>query len=339
MKAVLAIASDTLSGLLRPRRAAAIAAVVLPMLYAQAAWNIDAIRGVEAGLLLSGGTLLLAPAAWRVLAPRGPVGLAAYGLLGAVSVVLLAGVLPRWGGFEDRFLSQPISFPFLLGLFGVGGYGLGQDIEAERRLAAETARAAELARDKERAELLALRAQLDPHFLFNTLNAIAEWCVQDPVQAEQAILRLSGVLRTLQGAVRRPLWPLAEELDLCRAVLDLHRVRDPGRYTSQLRGDAPDIQVPPMILLPLVENAIKHGPAAGNPGEVLVTVATQGDGVRVEVDNPGTYAGPRVGGEGLGLVRRRLALSYGERARLEIAGESGRTRATLLLPRIEAERP
>lgn len=337
MKGAGDIAVDTLAGLLRPRRAAAIALVVLPLLYAQAVWNIDARAGVQAGALLCGGTLLIAPAAWRILGGRGLWGLLAYGLVGMSAVALLGVVLPRWGGFEDRFLSQPISLPLLLGLFLAGGFGLGRDVEAERSLEQLRARAEALARDSERAELLALRAQLDPHFLFNTLNAIAEWCARDPVVAEQAILALSEVLRTIQAGVRRPSWALSEELSLCRGVLELHRIRDPERFGGQLLGSAPGVEIPPMILLPLIENAFKHGSAAGHPGLVSVRVRPEGEGARVEILNPGPFRGPREGGEGLALVRRRLALSYGDTASLEIGAFEAGTRAVLILPHAPRE--
>ena len=97
-----------------------------------------------------------------------------------------------------------------LALFLVGGFGLGRDIWFEDRLARAEARAVALAREAERAQLLALRAHLDPHFLFNTLNAIAEWCREDGETAERAVLRLSAMLRTVLGrrARRRPgRWP------------------------------------------------------------------------------------------------------------------------------------
>lgn len=339
MKGALDIAADTLAGLLRPRRAAAIAGVVLPLLYAQAVWNKDAGSGVLAGLVLCLGTLLVAPASWRILRARGPLGALAYALVGVVSVALLGVILPAWGGFQDRFLTHPVSLPLLVGIFLAGGFGLGRDIEAERSLAALAARAEALARDSERAELLALRAQLDPHFLFNTLNAIAEWCARDPAVAEQAILALSEVLRAIQAGVQRPSWPLAEELALCRGVLDLHRVRDPDRFDSQILGDSPALLVPPMILLPLVENAFKHGPGAGHAGPVTVTVSATDQGARVVVQNPGPFTGPRPGGEGIALVRRRLALSYGEGASLEIGSLDGQTRAILHLPARPEESP
>jgi len=88
-----------------------------------------------------------------------------------------------------------------LALFLVGGWGLARDIDLDARLRAAETRAVELTRAAEAAELLALRAHLDPHFLFNTLNAIAEWCLKDGAVAEEAVLKLSAMLRTLLDGV------------------------------------------------------------------------------------------------------------------------------------------
>ena len=127
-------------------------------------------------------------------------------------------------------------------------------------------RARALAEEAERAQLLALRAHLDPHFLFNTLNAIAEWCRSDGVQAEEAILKLSAMLRRILEGVKAPTWPLSRELGLVHDLLDLHRIRDPERFDVVWRvpDPIPDVSVPPMLLLPLADNAVKHGPRQGH---------------------------------------------------------------------------
>ena len=160
-----------------------------------------------------------------------------------------------------------------LALFLVGGWGLGRDMWLENQLARAEARATLLAREAEGAQLLALRSHLDPHFLFNTLNAIAEWCREDGETAERAVMRLSAMLRTVLAGVRASTWPLAEELALLDTLFELHRFRDPDRVrvTRRLPDPLPDVSVPPMLLLPLAENAVKHGPAAGHAGEIVLT--------------------------------------------------------------------
>src|SRR6185503_20288258 len=130
------------------------------------------------------------------------------------------------------------------------------------------------AREAERSQLLALRAHLDPHFLFNTLNAIAEWCREDGETAERAVMQLSAMLRTVLDGVRAPSWAFADELKLLDTLFELHRLRDPERVhvTRRLPAPLPDLQVPPMLLLPLAENAVKHGPAAGHGGDIALEV-------------------------------------------------------------------
>lgn len=327
----------TWEALLRPRRAGAIVLAVLPLIYAQSMWNLDPFRGAASGVVLCAGTLLIAPASWRILSPLGSPGVILYGLIGAGTAWILAAPLPSALGVADRFLALPGTLPLVVGLYLVAGFGLGRDIDTEARLREEEARTIAMAREKERAELLAIRAQLDPHFLFNTLNALAEWCATDPAVAERGILGLADVLRIVLAATRAPDWPLAQELALCQKILDLHRLRDPERFAGSIEGTA-DVFVPPMILLPLVENAFKHGPAAGNRGPVSIRVARADWSLRIEVRNPGKYAGPRPGGQGIDMVRRRLELAYPGRAEFAIRAEGEGTVATIRLPGGHPER-
>src|SRR4029077_1482817 len=148
----------------------------------------------------------------------------------------------------------------------------------ESSLARAEARATALAREAEGAQLLALRSHLDPHFLFNTLNAIAEWCRDDGEVAERAVLQLSAMLRAVLDGVHAPTWSLREELGLVDTLFALHGLRDPAcvRLVRRLPDPLPDVAVPPMVLLPLAENAIKHGFAAGHGGEVVLEVETAG---------------------------------------------------------------
>jgi LytS/YehU family sensor histidine kinase len=95
----------------------------------------------------------------------------------------------------------------------------------------------------------------------------------------------------------------------------------------------PDVMVPPMVLLPLAENAMKHGPLAKVKGDVRISVEEKGDRVVVSISNPGSFEGRRDGGSGLPIVEKRLALAYGGAASLSIAGDDGRTTATVTLPK------
>ncbi|MBK8263704.1 MAG: histidine kinase [Nannocystis sp.] len=330
---------DTLTALGAPRRLIPILLVSLPLCAAQSSLSRDPLA-LPLGVLMCLAFATLAPYLWRRFTPRGPplralLQVLAYGTCGLILVGLLGWALPRLLGVGATFLTGRESLIVSLALFWVGGWGLGRDIDFEQGLARERARADALAREAERAQLLAVRAHLDPHFLFNTLNAIAEWCREDGAVAEAAVLRLSSMLRTILAGVHEPTWSLARELDLCRDLFELHRVRDPSRLRYQLTGDpaAAAALVPPMILLPLAENAIKHGVAAGHDGLTRLDVRAHEAHVEITLRNPGPYLGPRLGGEGLRMVHRRLALAYDGRAQLTLSADGESTLTELTLPR------
>ncbi|NOY27266.1 MAG: sensor histidine kinase, partial [Oligoflexia bacterium] len=308
----------TLRALAEPRRAVPIGVVSAAMIYAQQ-WFTRDLLAVALAFAMASYFLAVAPWAWRRLFPPGaPIRLdrlALYVIIGGVPSVM-GWLVPRWSGLGATFLTAGVNALVVATLFWVGGWGLARDIDLEGGMLRAQARAEDMARQAEQAQLLALRAHLDPHFLFNTLNAIAEWTREDPAVAEAAILRLSKLLRQVTEGVRVPSWPLARELDLARAVWDLYAIRDPERFVIQWQvpQPVPAVEVPPLVLLPVVENAVKHGPAAGHNGVLRLEV----QGHRVTVSNPGPYTGPRRGGEGLELVRRRLHLACGDAARFDI---------------------
>ena len=336
---MIALHIATLRALLAPRRLIPIVVVCIPMVAAQARFSA---RGAAAGVAVLVCLLfvLIGPFAWRALFPRGrlparwPLRLLGYGALGGVPA-FVGWYLPLMFGLGDTFIASGVNLLVATALFWVGGWGLARDIDMEEGLRIERARGDALAREAERAQLLALRAHLDPHFLFNTLNAIAEWCRQDGALAERAILQLSDLLRQIFAGVRAASWPLEREIALLRELFELHRVRDPERFEVEWRlpEPLPAVEVPPLLLLPLAENAVKHGPALGHPGALLVQIVEEGDEIVVCIANPGPFAGPRQGGEGLEMVRKRVELAYGANAGFEIAGRDQRTEARLRLPR------
>jgi LytS/YehU family sensor histidine kinase len=228
-----------------------------------------------------------------------------------------------------------------MALFWVGGWGLARDIDLEAHLRRARARAEALAREADHAQLFALKSHLDPHFLFNTLNAIAEWCRADGAVAERAILQLSSMLRTMMTGITTSTWPLEREIELVDALFALHAIRDPTLFLVErdVPDPVPDIEVPPMVLLPLVENAMKHGPLARNKGTLNFRVRTTEAAVFVEISNPGAYTGPREGGRGLPIVRKRLALAYGQSASFAIERDGDRTKASMRLPRSLSRAP
>lgn len=345
MGAFVALVRSTLRGLLAPRRAIPISLVVVPLLVIQDAYSRDAFA-VPLALAMCGSFLLVGPLLWRWLFPmnekRGePLARAfVYASVGAVVVVGIGRVLPQLVHARPTFLTSTPSLGVSVALFWVGGWGLARDIELEEHLAHERARAEALAREAEHAQLLALKSHLDPHFLFNTLNAIAEWCREDGKVAEKAILQLSSMLRTMMTGIQSTTWPLAREIELVDALLALHAVRDPTTFSvrRELPDPVPDVEVPPMLLLPIAENAMKHGPLAGHRGEVRFAIRCEptpsGTRLVVVLENPGPYRGPREGSSGLPIVQKRLALAFGDGASFVIEAAPGRgaeprTRATL----------
>ncbi len=334
---------STLKALAAPRRAIPIAVVVTPLLIIQDAYSADA-AAVPLALAMCGAFLLVAPALWRKLFPMGGASsdtplaarAALYALAGLTLVVGIGRGLPLVIGGRATFLTTFPSLVVCVALFWVGGWGLARDIDLEAHLAEQRARNEALAWEAEHAQILALKSHLDPHFLFNTLNAIAEWCREDGAVAERAILQLSSMLRTMMTAIQETSWPLTKELELVEQLFALHAVRDPSLFSVSRRvPDAlPDVDVPPMVLLPIAENAMKHGPLARNKGEIRLSVEVGDVDVTVEIENPGPYAGPREGGSGLEIVRKRMRLSYGDAGSFAMKNvEQNRTVARICLPR------
>ena len=315
--------------------------VMTPVLYMQ--WrNSRHPLALPLGVLLCACFVLVAPATWRYLFPTGaePVKdslfrLGLYALLGAGIVSGVGSSLPRLLDMPATFLTHRPSLAACVALFWVGGWGLGRDIDFERSLAHERTRTARAHEDADRARLLAVANHLDPHFLFNTLNAIAEWCREDGKVAEEAVLQLSALLRSImEGIDQTEVWSLSREVELVRGLWELHRIRDPDAFTYVVV--VPEalarMDVPPLLLLGLADNAIKHGPAAGHRGEVTLTARPLGPGCSIELENPGPCGPPRVGGQGVGLTERRARSFFGPDARAELAGLGDRTRASLVLP-------
>lgn len=332
--------AETLRSLAAPRRAVPLALVAVSL------WSAEWVASQSPPALFVDAVLMalfcaFSPALWRVLFARSLPSLAqhlaAWGLYAVASAAIVVGagvLLPPRVGLPFTYVTEPRSLGVLVALFLAGGWGLGRDIELEATADRERARAAKLAVDAEHAQILALRAQLDPHFLFNTLNAIAEWCREDPVVAERAILDLAALLRAVFDALQTPGWSLSRELALLQQLAALYSTRDAGRYRFRFDVEpaATTRDIPALVLLPLFENAIKHGPAAGHHGEVVMQVREEfGDAV-VSIENPGAFGGSRDGAQGLASVERRLVLAYGEHTRAVFTSTDTTTRVTVRLP-------
>ena len=188
------------------------------------------------------------------------------------------------------------------------------------------------------AELKALRAQINPHFLFNSLNTIADLIVCDPAKAETMTVLLASVFRHVLLHSDGHLTPIADEVSFLRTYLRIEEVRFGDRLLVDvdIESAVEQHRIPSLLLQPIVENAIKHGlaPKIGQ-GRLRISAQAEGDFTRLEVEDDGVGLGGEPQGVGVGLknVADRLRMLYDGRARLtcENATLSG-TLVTILIP-------
>lgn len=199
----------------------------------------------------------------------------------------------------------------------------------------ENSRRAEvLARE---AQLKALKAQVNPHFLFNSLNSISALTTVDAAQAREMCIRLAEFLRTSLRLGERATIPFSEELALTHMYLDVEQVRFGSRLKLRETVDAEcaDCDIPALLIQPLVENAVKHGIAMmAEGGEIAMKGWCAGNMFRFTISNPFDPQAPSTGRNGLGLrnIRERLESRYGSAARLEVQVEEDRYSVGLTLP-------
>jgi signal transduction histidine kinase len=213
-----------------------------------------------------------------------------------------------------------------------------------RRLAAVTLelRTRELERERDRkmalqAQLASLESRLQPHFLFNTLNAISALIQEDPDQAERTVERLAALLRFSLDAAERGLVPLAHEMKIVSDYLEIERTRLGERlaWTVDVPPEAAGCEVPPLCVETLVENSVKHA-IASRPGggRVRVDGALRGDRLMLSVwdDGDGFTEAALQPGHGLDSLRQRLTARFGDAASLTIGQRDGGTLVTVSLP-------
>ena len=202
----------------------------------------------------------------------------------------------------------------------------------EREAVAEAARAVErertqrIEREATLANLRALQAQIEPHFLFNTLANIASLIDLDTASAKRMLESFIRFLRASLAATRSESTTLAAEAELIASYLDVLQIRMGARlrYVVDLPPELHAFTLPPMLLQPVVENAIRHGlEPKVDGGKVLFSARREGDEVVIEISDSGVGFAPTTrGGVGLTNLRDRLRLIYGDRASLTV-GENG----------------
>jgi LytS/YehU family sensor histidine kinase len=282
---------------------------------------------------------------WGVLVAA-MIGLAAAGSLAALGVLWAIGYIPSlhvMGAWLGSSLKIAIIVTLLFGIFTTV-IEMGRSRLAAATLALRTKERdeAEARRVATEAQLASLESRVNPHFLFNTLNSIAALVREDPAAAERMTGQLAALMRsTLYG--QTPLVRLDEELAIVRAYLDIEQVRfgDRLRYEFDVTDDAAAALVPRLAVQTLAENSVKYAvsPRRG-PTTILIRAALDQGRLRLEVrdDGPGFpaaapgRAAASSDGHGLALLESRLAMSFGDRARLAVDGRPGDTSVTIELP-------
>jgi hypothetical protein len=284
---------------------------------------------------------------WLLLGVTHATAAGAASTIWIVAAALAAWLYTRAGVFpnlDERFGNQlPLLFASgcLLHLLATAFHYVLAAHDA--RLASET-RAVEARGYARDAELKAIKAQLQPHFLFNSLNSISALTTAEPAAAREMCLRLAGFLRATLGVADRRLIPLSEELALIHDYIAIEQVRLGPRLRYQ-QAAAPGCAgwpIPPLLLQPLVENAVVHGIAELlDGGEIRLTAACDGGALRLELENDiDPEAAPRRrGGRGLAIVRERLDATYPRGAACETARAGDRFRVTLRIPNPPEARP
>jgi len=245
--------------------------------------------------------------------------------------------VPRRGGVgfmplreigRFRFANQLLVFCAVLAAGYAREYFL-RDRDRQREAGALHAQLAD-------ARLEALRAQINPHFLFNTLNAVAALVERDPAGARRMIARLSELLRYTIDSRGSATVPLREELEFLERYIEIMEIRFQGRLRTSTKIDAGalDVPVPSLILQPIVENALEHGASrAAGGGKIEIEARRDGGRLVLSVRDNGPGVREGEGGIGLSNTRARLEQLYGSAASLTLASASdGGAIATITIP-------
>jgi LytS/YehU family sensor histidine kinase len=216
-----------------------------------------------------------------------------------------------------------------------------QFLLSARRLKEQELRESQLKARLATAQLQALRMQLRPHFLFNTLNAVTTLLNKDPRAAERMIVRLGDFLRATLDDSGRQLVPLRDEIQFLRSYLEIEQIRFQDRLSVSfdLPEETLDIPVPNLVLQPLAENAIRHGLAPSlHPGRIQIVARRENGTLELSVIDNGAGICPGEDhpireGVGIGNTRARLAQLYASAASLTLKnGEHGGATAVVRIP-------
>ena len=254
-------------------------------------------------------SLLVLPSCWHIYADD-------VNRIGAVAMALFV--------LMQHVLITVLWFSALLALYY---FHRVRTLELER---AETTAAAR------EAQLNALKGQINPHFLFNSFNSLRALIDLNPALARDAVTHLAVIMRYSLTGAERKLVPLCEELRVVGLFLELEKLRlgERLRVKTAIESGLDAVQIPPLMLQGLVENAVKFGPAAKkNGGEISYAVKAENGKLRLQVTNPGKLGTPSDStGTGLKNLRDRLALLYGGQAGFTLREEGELVVAELVVP-------
>ena len=246
------------------------------------------------------------------------------------------GKVPLWAAFVFSILNGVI---MLAGWWCI--YFFYHLFDRLNRLEIERLR---LATSVKESELRALKSQVNPHFIFNSLNSLRALIEEDPLRARQAVTQLANLLRYSLQSGQLETVPFEDELSVVNDYLALEQVRHEERLRLRLdvAADTLQLPIPPMLLQTLVENAVKYGISTRpEGGEIAIIARRENDSLRLQVTNPGAFEAGSVrvakanGSTGMGLANaaNRLRLLFGEQATLQLrAGEPGSVVAEAIIP-------
>jgi len=251
--------------------------------------------------------------AWWQWVVRGDPALAARSMTAVMTLLVSVGALAYLLALAVQFLSQAFEHSAEV---------------SQRALASQVG--------QREAELRALRAQLDPHFLFNSLNSISGLIAADPEKARKMCQMLGDFLRDSLSLGAAARIPLGREIALAEQYLRIEQVRfgERLRVQTDVAPEGRALSVPALILQPLVENAVRHGIATRlDGGAIEIDARRSGDRALIVVSKPRDPDAARKGsGLGLDIVRRRLAAAFGDRAAISIEAAPESYRVSLSLP-------
>ena len=218
-----------------------------------------------------------------------------------------------------------------LAIFWIGFF-LFRSVGYYQRFREREQMASQLQAQLVQARLQALQMQLNPHFLFNTLNSVSSLMRSDPDSADEMLERLSSLLRITLAKGQAQRIPLQEEMDVIQLYVSIQQLRfgDRVRHSIQVAPEAWDALVPTMILQPIIENAYVHGISRSlGEGTITITASIERDTLCISIRNagcvPGSFDhGPKRPGVGIANVKARLELHYGSRQSFSYAGNGSR---------------